>query len=98
MSWKNKPVCGLSVKPYYLDKNLMSVARMTVCKTAGGDLVWSTLPGIERFSDRGTLHLFIWTEAKAYGVLIYVDCYKGQAVTKKEEIELRARGLLDHLK
>lgn len=98
MSRLRKPICGVSMKPYYLEKETWSVALLTVCRNKYGDLCWQTLKGIMRYKSFLGATVCVDSLAVNFGVEIYLDCKRGDLVTKEEEKRLREKGLLDHLK
>lgn len=97
MNRKRKPICGVSISRYYLDRERYSVAKLTVEKRESGDLVWHVIKGI---SHHGTFQHASDTAralAEAHGVDIYMECHRGDPVTNWMRAELNRRGLLAHL-
>ncbi len=97
MRHKPRPVCGISISPYYLDADLLAVSFMTVNRHKEGGLQWWTLPGVKTFSNHAEGWAWATAVCKQLKVKAYVGYARGRVVSITEYERLERRGLLAHL-
>ncbi len=97
MSYKRSPICGITIKPYYLDPELLQVSRMTVSQTPDCCLIWTVLPDSMVFDNQTKAHLFATKLCKIFKVRAYIGYAKGRELSITEYEYLERRGLLAHL-
>ena len=97
MRKKRKPVCGILISRYYLDKDLIAIAKLTVIKTASGRHVWWTMANIAPFRSLKPALEYALSLSSKYEVDIHFGCTTGTEVSHEDYERLEARGLLAHL-
>lgn len=91
---KRKPICGITVSEYYLDKNMYSVAKLSIAKTKNGVHIWYVTEILSTYRSYQTAVVEGVRQARLHAVPLFYGIKKGWPLLLFDQHYLEKKGLL----